>query len=131
MKRKPWLIPVLITSIVLSITMNLFVVPPSQVEAASIGTVTENDTIYQIMVDRFNDGDTTNNATGAAIRYGENSEEDFRYMKGGDWQGVIDKLPYIHNMGYTAIWISPVAEPQMTNRENNGTGKTRLIMDTT
>lgn len=123
MKRKHWLIPVLITSMVLSITMNLFVLPPVKVEAASIGTVTENDTIYQIMVDRFNDGDSSNNATGAAIRYGETSEEDFRYMKGGDWQGVINKLPYIHNMGYTAIWISPVAEPQMTNRENNGTGK--------
>uniref|UniRef100_UPI0006840458 alpha-amylase family glycosyl hydrolase n=1 Tax=Paenibacillus riograndensis TaxID=483937 RepID=UPI0006840458 len=123
MKRKLWLIPALITSIVLSITANLFVLPPTQVEAASIGTVTENDTIYQIMVDRFNDGDTSNNATGAAIRYGENSEEDFRYMKGGDWQGVIDKLPYIHNMGYTAIWISPVAEPQVTSRDNNGTGK--------
>ncbi|WP_150267156.1 carbohydrate binding domain-containing protein [Paenibacillus tepidiphilus] len=123
MKRKPWLVPVLIASIVLSITMNLFVVPPAQVEAASIGTVTENDTIYQIMVDRFHDGDTSNNATGSAIRYGENSEEDFRYMKGGDWQGVIDKLPYIAGMGYTAIWISPVAEPQMTNRENNGSGK--------
>nr|BAF37283.1 isocyclomaltooligosaccharide glucanotransferase [Niallia circulans] len=122
-ERNRLLIPVLIASIVLSITMSLFVVPPSKAEAASIGTVTENDTIYQIMVDRFNDGDSSNNATGAAIRYGENSEEDFRYMKGGDWQGVIDKLPYIHNMGYTAIWISPVAEPQMTNRENNGTGK--------
>ncbi|MFD1908268.1 alpha-amylase family glycosyl hydrolase [Paenibacillus rhizoplanae] len=89
----------------------MFVLPPARAEAASIGTVTENDTIYQIMVDRFHDGNTSNNATGAAIRYGENSEEDFRYMKGGDWQGVIDKLPYIHNMGYTAIWISPVAEP--------------------
>ncbi|MBP2113077.1 carbohydrate binding domain-containing protein [Paenibacillus silagei] len=122
-KRNRLLVPVLITSIVLSIMMNLFVLPPAKVEAASIGTVTENDTIYQIMVDRFHDGDSSNNATGAAIRYGENSEEDFRYMKGGDWQGVIDKLPYIHNMGYTAIWISPVAEPQMTNRENNGTGK--------
>ncbi|WP_340022472.1 carbohydrate binding domain-containing protein [Paenibacillus sp. FSL K6-1096] len=122
-KRNRLLVPVLIASIVLSITMSLFVVPPSKAEAASIGTVTENDTIYQIMVDRFHDGDPSNNATGAAIRYGENSEEDFRYMKGGDWQGVIDKLPYIHNMGYTAIWISPVAEPQMTNRENNGTGK--------
>ncbi|MEK3834658.1 MULTISPECIES: carbohydrate binding domain-containing protein [unclassified Paenibacillus] len=122
-KRNRLLVPVLIASIVLSITMSLFVVPPSKAEAASIGTVTENDTIYQIMVDRFHDGDSSNNATGAAIRYGENSEEDFRYMKGGDWQGVIDKLPYIHNMGYTAIWISPVAEPQMTNRENNGTGK--------
>ncbi len=123
MKRNRWLIPVLITSIVLSVMTNLFVLAPSQADAASIGTVTENDTIYQIMVDRFNDGDTSNNATGAAIRYGETSEDDFRYMKGGDWQGVINKLPYIANMGYTAIWISPVAEPQMTNRDNNGTGK--------
>lgn len=122
-KRTRLLVPVLITSMILSIAMSMFVLPPAKLEAASIGTVTENDTIYQIMVDRFHDGNTSNNATGAAIRYGENSEEDFRYMKGGDWQGVIDKLPYIHNMGYTAIWISPVAEPQMTNRENNGTGK--------
>ncbi len=123
MKRKLWFIPILITSMILSIVINLFVVSPVKVSAASIGTVTENDTIYQIMVDRFNDGDSSNNATGAAIRYGETSEDDFRYMKGGDWQGIIDKLSYIKNMGYTAIWISPVAEPQMTNRDNNGTGK--------
>lgn len=123
MKRRLWYVPVLITSILLSTVINLFVLTPQKAEAASIGTINENDTIYQIMVDRFNDGDTSNNATGAAIRYGENSEEDFRYMKGGDWQGIIDKLSYIKNMGYTAIWISPVAEPQMTNRENNGTGK--------
>ncbi|MDQ0193816.1 carbohydrate binding domain-containing protein [Paenibacillus wynnii] len=123
MKRKLWLLPILITSMVLSIAIQLFVLSPSKAHAASIGTITENDSIYQIMVDRFNDGDSTNNATGSAIRYGETSEDDFRYMKGGDWQGVIDKLPYIKNMGYTAIWISPVAEPQMTNRDNNGTGK--------
>ncbi|MDQ6423513.1 carbohydrate binding domain-containing protein [Paenibacillus sp. LHD-117] len=96
---------------------------PQTAQAASIGTIDENDTIYQIMVDRFHDGNPSNNATGAAIRYGESSEEDFRHMKGGDWQGVIDKLSYIKNMGYTAIWISPVAEPQMTNRVNNGTGR--------
>lgn len=123
LKRKLWYVPILITSILLSTVIQLFVWSPERVEAASIGTITENDTIYQIMVDRFNDGDTSNNATGAAIRYGETSEEDFRYMKGGDWQGVIDKLSYIKNMGYTAIWISPVAEPQMTNRENNGSGR--------
>ncbi|MEK3882074.1 alpha-amylase family glycosyl hydrolase [Paenibacillus sp. PL2-23] len=106
-----------------TLLMNGLTHTPQPVEAASIGTIDENDTIYQIMVDRFHDGDPTNNATGAAIRYGETSEEDFRHMKGGDWQGVIDKLSYIKNMGYTAIWISPVAEPQMTNRENNGTGR--------
>ncbi|SDF21827.1 Glycosidase [Fontibacillus panacisegetis] len=96
--------------------------PVKKAEAASLG-FDENDTIYQIMVDRFHDGDSSNNATGSAIRYGESSEEDFRYMKGGDWQGVIDKLPYIKGMGYTAIWISPVAEPQVTSRDNNGTGR--------
>lgn len=123
MKRKFWLVPLLLASLVLSPFVNGLVGPVPEVSAASIGTVTENDSIYQIMVDRFHDGDPSNNATGAAIRYGETSEEDFRHMKGGDWQGVIDKLPYIKGMGYTAIWISPVAEPQMTNRENNGTGR--------
>ncbi|RCX21658.1 glycosidase [Fontibacillus phaseoli] len=124
MIRKRRLTQILMVAIMfLSIIANAFVVSPQQAHAASIGTVDENDTIYQIMVDRFHDGDQSNNATGSAIRYAENGEEDFRYMKGGDWQGIIDKLPYIHNMGYTAIWISPVAEPQMTNRENNGTGR--------
>ncbi|WP_201305416.1 alpha-amylase family glycosyl hydrolase [Paenibacillus puerhi] len=119
-KRITWL---LIAALFLSICANVLLLPPKPAQAASIGTVDENDTIYQIMVDRFHDGDPTNNATGAAIRYGENSEDDFRYMKGGDWQGVIDKLSYIKNMGYTAIWISPVAEPQLTSRDNNGSGK--------
>lgn len=85
-------------------------------KAASIWTITENDSIYQIMVDRFYDGDPSNNATGAAFRTAENVEDDFRYMHGRDWQGVITKLPYIKNMGYTAIWISPVAEPQLWSR---------------
>ncbi len=114
---------VLLIALLASLLMNAALRAPQTAHAASIGTIDENDTIYQIMVDRFHDGDPSNNATGAAIRYGETSEEDFRHMKGGDWQGVIDKLPYIKNMGYTAIWISPVAEPQMTNRENNGTGR--------
>lgn len=114
-----WLAAVLL----LALVAPALTAAPKAAKAASIGTIGEGDTIYQIMVDRFYDGDSTNNATGAAIRYGETSEDDFRYMKGGDWQGVIDKMPYIANMGYTAIWISPVAEPQMTNRENGGTGK--------
>ena len=73
----------------------------------------EGESIYQIMVDRFYDGDPSNNATGEAFRNTENNEEDFRYMHGGDWQGIIDKIDYIKGMGYTAIWISPVADPQL------------------
>ncbi|SFK65699.1 Glycosidase [Lachnospiraceae bacterium KH1T2] len=87
-----------------------FMLSPINVMA---GEGLEGNSIYQIMVDRFYDGDPSNNAKGEAFRNTENYEDDFRYMHGGDWQGVIDKIPYIKGMGYTAIWISPVADPQL------------------
>lgn len=73
----------------------------------------QGERIYQIMTDRFYDGDLSNNAAGDALRYQEVTAEDMRYMKGGDWQGIIDKIPYIKGMGYTAIWISPIMDPQL------------------
>ena len=33
--------------------------------------------------------------------------EDRRYC-GGTYKGVINKLDYIQNMGFDAIWISPI-----------------------
>ncbi|BCN31337.1 alpha-amylase family glycosyl hydrolase [Anaeromicropila herbilytica] len=82
-------------------------------QTAKAETDLRGESIYQIMVDRFYDGDPTNNATGEAFRYAENTQDDYRYMHGGDWQGIIDKIPYIKGMGYTAIWISPVTDPQL------------------
>lgn len=78
------------------------------------------ESVYEIMVDRFYDGDPANNATGKAFRNTENSEDDFRYMHGGDWQGIIDKIGYIKGMGYTAIWISPVGDPQLWGMPADG-----------
>lgn len=88
----------------------LSLIPSVPVSAA---TSLRGESVYQIMVDRFYDGDTSNNATGEAFRYAENVQDDFRYMHGGDWQGIIDKISYIKDMGYTAIWISPVSDPQL------------------
>ncbi|WP_349944709.1 alpha-amylase family glycosyl hydrolase [Lacrimispora sp. BS-2] len=90
--------------------VSLSVIPPVTASAADS---LRGESIYQIMVDRFYDGDASNNATGEAFRYAENSQDDFRYMHGGDWQGIIDKISYIKDMGYTAIWISPVTDPQL------------------
>lgn len=81
--------------------------------ATPIAMTLQGERVYQIMTDRFFDGDPTNNATGEAFRYQEVTAEDMTYMKGGDWQGIIDKIPYIKGMGYTAIWISPVTDPQL------------------
>ena len=49
--------------------------------------------IYQIMVDRFADGDPNNNINVEPSVPG-------RYH-GGDWQGVIDHLDYLEDLGVT------------------------------
>lgn len=95
---------------ILCAVISLSAFPPVSVSAADS---LRGESVYQIMVDRFYDGNASNNATGEAFRYTENTQDDFRYMHGGDWQGIIDKIAYIKNMGYTAIWISPVSDPQL------------------
>lgn len=59
--------------------------------------------IYFVMIDRFNDGDPTNNDQGAS----EYDPKDEARYSGGDLQGVIDKLDYIQGLGATAVWITP------------------------
>lgn len=63
----------------------------------------EDQVIYFLMLDRFADGNPSNNDQGG----GEYDQKDFRKFSGGDIQGVIDHLDYIQNMGATAIWITP------------------------
>ncbi|MBL8603207.1 MAG: alpha-amylase [Myxococcales bacterium] len=68
-----------------------------------VGTHVEDwrdETIYQVLVDRFADGDTTNDLRIDRTALG-------RYQ-GGDWQGLTDRLDYIERLGVTTLWISPV-----------------------
>jgi alpha-amylase len=59
-----------------------------------------DEVIYQLMVDRFANGDINNDYNVEPGHLG-------RYQ-GGDYQGVIDKLDYLEALGVTALWISPV-----------------------
>ena len=59
-----------------------------------------DEIIYQVVVDRFEDGDPSNN-------YNVDYRREAAYH-GGDWQGLIDRLDYIEDLGVTALWISPV-----------------------
>lgn len=58
-----------------------------------------DDIIYMLMVDRFHNGDPSNDGTSPA-------------RHGGDLQGVIDKLDYLQDLGVTALWIDPVEQNQ-------------------
>jgi alpha-amylase len=70
-------------------------------------TVSPNDwrekNIYFLMVDRFNDGDPSNNTAN-----GEYAPSVGDKIHGGDIRGVIDKLDYIQNLGFKSIWMTPV-----------------------
>ncbi|KAI8992740.1 glycoside hydrolase family 13 protein [Trametes punicea] len=57
-----------------------------------------NRTIYQLVTDRFATPDGSSPPCDTSQR---------QYC-GGTWKGIVNKLDYIQNMGFDAIWISPV-----------------------
>ncbi|MFN7995867.1 MAG: alpha-amylase family glycosyl hydrolase [Bryobacteraceae bacterium] len=65
-----------------------------------------DDVIYLIMPDRFANGDPTNDDP--EISRGLLDRSKPRYYHGGDLQGIIDHLPYLKDLGITAIWMNPV-----------------------
>ena len=67
------------------------------------------ETIYFIIVDRFNDGDSSNNPGFNPQLYDPTRQQWGKYW-GGDLQGIIDKLDYLKGLGVTALWISPLFE---------------------
>ncbi|MEX0336506.1 alpha-amylase [Vibrio tubiashii] len=67
----------------------------------------KNANIYFVMVDRFNNGDTSNDQSYGRQKDGKQEVGTFH---GGDLKGVIEKLDYIKSLGTDAIWLSPIVE---------------------
>ncbi len=63
------------------------------------------DVMYLIMIDRFADGDHSNNDPPQSR--GLYDRKNKFYYHGGDLQGVIDRLRYLKELGVTAIWLTP------------------------
>ncbi|SHL91729.1 Glycosidase [Anaerosporobacter mobilis DSM 15930] len=75
------------------------------------------DVIYQIVTDRFFDGNTSNNPTGSIF-----DKSNLQKYHGGDWAGITQKLNegYFTGMGVTALWISsPVENITTIDPSNN------------
>jgi glycosidase len=64
-----------------------------------------NAVFYQIFVDRFANGDSTNDPPGV-VPWGSAPTRDNFF--GGDLQGILDHLPYLVNLGVTALYLSPI-----------------------
>lgn len=100
------------------LSMNL----STQIEATEVNSVENKadfstDTIYQVITDRFSDGNIQNNPTGAIF-----DKSNPRKYHGGDWQGIINRINdgYLTNMGVSAIWISSPVENITTLDPTNG-----------
>ena len=68
-----------------------------------------DEVIYQVLVDRFANGDINNDYK---VRPGYLAR-----FQGGDWQGLIDHLDYIKELGVTTLWISPVVKNVETDAD--------------
>jgi alpha-amylase len=62
--------------------------------------ITQDDVLYQIVTDRFANGDPAND--------GCVDPADPNRRHGGDLLGIIQRMPYMKTLGVTTLWISPV-----------------------
>lgn len=67
----------------------------------------KKEVIYQIVTDRFFNGDTSNDNPPQSPGLFDQEHKHWRFYWGGDLAGIQQKLAYLKGMGITAVWISP------------------------
>jgi glycosidase len=82
----------------------------------------QDEVFYFVMPDRFNNGDMTNDQGSKTdpISAGGFDKTDKGMYHGGDIQGLQAKLPYIKNMGVSAIWLTPIMRNQAIQGDSSG-----------
>jgi neopullulanase len=77
-----------------------------------------DDAMYLLMPDRFANGDTTNDSPAQSPGLLDRTKG--RYYHGGDIAGLKKKLPYLKDLGITAIWLNPLYD------NNNGLNRREM-----
>jgi glycosidase len=81
------------------------------IQTAPIDTRTlQDEVIYFVLPDRFENGDPRNDRgglKGGALQHGFDPAHKGFYH-GGDLKGLTERLDYIQGMGVTAIWFAPI-----------------------
>ena len=94
---------------------------PSEAPASYYGTAEPfaSEAVYFVVTDRFVDGDPGNNQLNQGsgdtatfdrpIHLEGQDEANIGYL-GGDFKGIVDNAAYIAEMGFTALWITPIVD---------------------
>lgn len=102
--------------------------PPHEPPAAPTAPATEylgtaepfaSNSVYFVVTDRFVNGDPANDqreqggANGSfdiPVPGGPAGETDNIGYLGGDFRGIVDNAEYIREMGFSAVWITPIVD---------------------
>ena len=86
----------------------------------------QDEVFYFVLPDRFYNGDTSNDLGAAAddkkraLSRGGLDKSHKGMYHGGDLAGLTEKLPYLDNMGVTAIWLTPIMRNQAMQADTSG-----------
>jgi glycosidase len=77
-----------------------------------------SDVIYLVTPDRFINGNPNNDWVEGMREKPNRNDKNGRH--GGDIRGIINSLDYLQKMGFTAVWLNPVLENNMTQISYHG-----------
>ena len=86
----------------------------------------QEEVFYFVLPDRFYNGDESNDLGAPAddkkraISRGGFDKSHKGMYHGGDLSGLTQKLPYLDNMGITAIWLTPVLRNKAMQADTSG-----------
>ncbi len=76
------------------------------------------DVLYLVMPDRFANGSPGNDRVAGYREGPDRADGDGRH--GGDLQGLMDRLGYIADMGFTQLWLNPVQQNDQPSGSYHG-----------
>lgn len=82
-----------------------------------------SDAMYLLMPDRFANGDPANDSHSRMVEKANRADRNGRH--GGDIAGVIGGLDYLKELGFTALWCTPMME----DNQSEGSYHTYAITD--
>ncbi|MGL1956100.1 MAG: alpha-amylase family glycosyl hydrolase [Colwellia sp.] len=86
----------------------------------------QEEVFYFVLPDRFYNGDKSNDMGASAqdkkraLSHGGFDKKSDGMYHGGDLAGLTQKLPYLDNMGITAIWLTPLLRNQAVQGDSAG-----------
>jgi glycosidase len=128
MKSISWRLIAILVCVSVLFSSACLTASPQTATAAALQTIPytnradmKADLCYQIVTDRFFDGDTSNNNPSQSPNLYDAGKTNWKLYWGGDFAGIQAKMSYLSSMGVTSIWISPPVDNINVAATYNGT----------